>query len=39
MEQDVIEELHFQIDRGNKETEEDVVVLGGVRTFTNAGDK
>ena len=36
MEQDVIEELHFQIDRGNKETEEDVIVLGGVRAFTNA---
>ena len=36
MEQDVIEELHFVIDRGDRETEEDVVVLGGVRTFTNA---
>ena len=36
MEQDIIEELHFQIDRGNKETEEDVVVLGGTRSFTNA---
>jgi len=36
MEQDVIEELHFQIHRGNKETEEDVIVLGGVRSFTNA---
>jgi hypothetical protein len=37
MEQDVIEELHFTINRGNKETEEDVIVLGGVRAFTNAG--
>ncbi len=37
MEQDVIEELHFVIDRGYRETEEDVVVLGGVRAFTNAG--
>jgi hypothetical protein len=36
MEQDVIEELHFQIDRGNKESEEDVIVLGGVRAFTSA---
>jgi len=37
MEQDLIEELHFTIDRGDKETEEDVIVLGGVRAFTNAG--
>jgi len=37
MEQDVVEELHFLIDRGDRETEEDVVVLGGVRTFTSAG--
>jgi hypothetical protein len=36
LEQDVIELLHFTIDRGDKETEEDVVVLGNVRTFTNA---
>jgi hypothetical protein len=36
MEQDIVEELHFTIDRGEKETEEDVVVIGGVRTFTNA---
>ena len=36
MEQDVVEELHFVIDRGDRETEEDVVVLGGVRAFTNA---
>jgi len=33
---DVIELLHFDIDRGDHETEEDVVVLGGVRAFTNA---
>jgi len=37
MEQDVVEELHFLIDRGDRETEEDVVVLGGVRSFTSAG--
>ena len=37
MEQDLVEELHFTIDRGDRETEEDVVVLGGVRAFTNAG--
>lgn len=37
MEQDIIEELRFQIDRGDKTTEEDTVVLGGVRAFTNAG--
>ena len=36
MEQDLVEELHFTIDRGDRETEEDVVVLGGVRAFTNA---
>jgi hypothetical protein len=36
LEQDVIELLHFVIDRGDHETEEDVVVLGSVRTFTNA---
>jgi len=36
LEQDVIELLHFTIDRGDRETEEDVVVLGNVRTFTNA---
>jgi hypothetical protein len=36
MEQDVLEELHFVIDRGDKESEEDVIVLGGVRSFTNA---
>jgi len=36
MEQDVIEELHFTIDRGEKESEEDVIVLGGVRSFTNS---
>jgi hypothetical protein len=36
LEQDVIELLHFVIDRGDRETEEDVVVLGSVRTFTNA---
>jgi hypothetical protein len=29
--------LHFQIDRGDKESEEDVIVLGAVRSFTNAG--
>lgn len=37
MEQDLIEELRFQIDRGEKMTEEDIVVLGGVRSFTSAG--
>ena len=37
MEQDVVEELHFVIDRGEKQSEEDAVVLGGVRAFTNAG--
>jgi len=37
MEQDVVEELHFLIDRGDRETEEDVVVLGGVRSFTSSG--
>jgi len=36
LEQDVIELLRFVIDRGDRETEEDVVVLGNVRTFTNA---
>jgi hypothetical protein len=36
LEQDVIELLHFVVDRGDRETEEDVVVLGSVRTFTNA---
>jgi hypothetical protein len=36
LEQDVIELLHFTIDRGDHETEEDVVVLGSVRAFTNA---
>jgi len=36
LEQDVIELLRFVIDRGDKESEEDVVVLGNVRTFTNA---
>ena len=36
MEQDVVEELHFIIDRGDRETEEDVVVLGGARSFTSA---
>jgi len=37
MEQDVVEELHFVVDRGDKESEEDVIVLGGVRAFTSAG--
>jgi len=37
MEQDLIEELHFTVDKGDRETEEDIVVLGGVRSFTNAG--
>jgi hypothetical protein len=36
LEKDIIELLHFVIDRGDRETEEDVVVLGNVRTFTNA---
>ncbi len=36
LEEDVIELLHFIIDRGDHETEEDVVVLGNLRSFTNA---
>jgi hypothetical protein len=36
LEQDVIEELHFLIDRGDRESEEDLIVLGGIRSFTNA---
>jgi hypothetical protein len=34
--EDVVGLYHFTIDRGDYETEEDVVVLGGLRAFTNA---